>query len=398
VTVSLEIGPILRASVRQKSAFVVVVLQLASSYTVVACLLMAGTWMGRMGHAPLGFEQQDLIAVRSRTAHDPAAPSRGEGLRTAQLARLGAVPDVQGVARLWPALADADSTPSRFRTPGPDRSPTAGVMGWSAYASADIVRVLGLHVLQGTAAAAPGTVIITRSLREALFGQGPALQGMVSADDGPPAAVVGVVEDVQLREGYWPFARALAFRFLPPPDLRGEILLVRAAPGQQAAVLAAVTAALGPAGPAHALSVEALTAQSWPLTRTTDGIRTVLALVGLSVAAIALLGALAVASFVVAERRRTIGIRRAIGATRWDIFRYFLVESSIAAALGTGLGLCFTLALVGATRDSLPSASVSAGHLVVTAVFLWLIASVAAVVPARRAARLSPSLAAQRSR
>jgi putative ABC transport system permease protein len=396
---SLEIGPILRASVRHRSAFVVVVLQLAASFAVLACLLVAASWLGSLGHAPLGFDQQDLIAVESRGVHDSADPGQAERRRRVELAQLAALPEVVAVARLWPALADVDSMPSRLIPLVAGDAPQGkGVIAWTAYTSAGIAQVLNLSVVEGVAVGGPETVVITRGLRELLFGPGvSALGRRIGAHDGLPATVAGVVEDLQLREGFWPFARALMFRFTAPPDLRGERLLLRAVAGHRPSALTAVKAALTPSGPRHVSSVNPLTPSLWPLTRTTDGIRTVLLLLGLSVAAIALIGALAVTSFVVAERRRSIGIRRAVGATRWDIFRYFLVESTITSALGSGLGLGATYALVALTRASLPQALINMGHLAATAVLLWAIATLAALVPAHRAARLSPALAAQRT-
>src|SRR5690606_7984853 len=44
-------------------------------------------------------------------------------------------------------------------------------------------------------------------------------------------------------------------------------------------------------------------------------------------------------SFWVAQRRRQIGIRRAIGATRGDILRYFQTENFLIATIGIALGM-----------------------------------------------------------
>ena len=48
---------------------------------------------------------------------------------------------------------------------------------------------------------------------------------------------------------------------------------------------------------------------------------------GFLVIAVALAGSLALASFSVAERTRQIGVRRALGASRGEIVRYFLLEN-----------------------------------------------------------------------
>jgi putative ABC transport system permease protein len=54
----------------------------------------------------------------------------------------------------------------------------------------------------------------------------------------------------------------------------------------------------------------------------------------------------AVAAFLVGDRRRVVGLRRALGATRWDILRYLLLENLLATQIGNGLGLASTLLLL----------------------------------------------------
>ena len=66
---------------------------------------------------------------------------------------------------------------------------------------------------------------------------------------------------------------------------------------------------------------------------------------GFLVVAVALAGSLALASFSVAERTRQIGVRRALGASRGEIVRYFLLENLILTSFGLGLGLALAVGL-----------------------------------------------------
>src|SRR6185295_3073086 len=46
------------------------------------------------------------------------------------------------------------------------------------------------------------------------------------------------------------------------------------------------------------------------------------------------LGIVGITSFSVAERRRKIGTRRALGATKWEVVRHFLVENWVVTSIG----------------------------------------------------------------
>src|SRR6185436_5248244 len=75
---------------------------------------------------------------------------------------------------------------------------------------------------------------------------------------------------------------------------------------------------------------------------------------GFLVVAVALAGSLALASFSVAERSRQIGVRRALGASRSEIVRYFLFENLILTGFGLGLGLGLAVALNQVLRRIMP--------------------------------------------
>jgi putative ABC transport system permease protein len=113
------------------------------------------------------------------------------------------------------------------------------------------------------------------------------------------------------------------------------------------------------------------------------------ALVGL----IAQLGALAATSFLVARRTREIGIRRALGATKADIVGQFLVENAFTMLAGSLIGLGGTALLFGVMRRFFQDLTVDVGAIAVGVVLFWLATLAATLLPALRAARVSPSVA-----
>ena len=94
------------------------------------------------------------------------------------------------------------------------------------------------------------------------------------------------------------------------------------------------------------------------------------------------------------ERRRELGMLRAVGMTRRQVRRMVRHESVITALIGAALGVGVGLALAGlvtsAFSDQGLAFSVPVGSLVAFAIVAALAGVLAAVLPARRAARLDP--------
>jgi predicted permease len=115
------------------------------------------------------------------------------------------------------------------------------------------------------------------------------------------------------------------------------------------------------------------------------------AAVALLLAAIGIYGVLA---YQVSQRRREIGIRMALGAASASIFSLVLREGGVIVGLGAALGLAGAFLL----RQSLQSQLYETGAMdpaIVAAVaaVLILVALIACVLPARRAARTDPLIA-----
>lgn len=93
----------------------------------------------------------------------------------------------------------------------------------------------------------------------------------------------------------------------------------------------------------------------------------------------------------VAERTKEIGLRRAVGATRRDVFLQFLTESLVVTFLGMllGTGLGWGISTVLSKVSPMPVV-ISWEPFVLAIVFALLVGTFFGVQPARRAARLRP--------
>ena len=93
----------------------------------------------------------------------------------------------------------------------------------------------------------------------------------------------------------------------------------------------------------------------------------------------------------VTERTAEIGIRKALGATRGDILRQFLIESAALAVIGAGLGIAAGLAIAALIEAATPMpASVAPWSLVLAVVMGASVGIGAGLYPANRAAKMDP--------
>ena len=105
------------------------------------------------------------------------------------------------------------------------------------------------------------------------------------------------------------------------------------------------------------------------------------------------LGIAGLASFWVAQRRRTIGVRRALGATRGDILRYFLTENFLLASFGIVLGMAMAYGINLFLMQHYELPRLPAINFPVGAVLLWVVGQLAVLGPALHAAAVPPVVA-----
>jgi putative ABC transport system permease protein len=246
------------------------------------------------------------------------------------------------------------------------------------------------------APAAAREAVLTRCVAETLYGSlaTPVGRTLVS-DRTPPVRVRAVVEDVLMRVPFMPRPKCAVFFVGGEPVGHEARMLVRAAPGRRDAVVAGLAGAFGAESGRRWIEARALDARDSNHHRIGHGLATLLSFFGALVGMIALLGALAATSFLVAQRTRQIGIRRALGATKADIVGYFLVENVFTMALGSLIGLGGTALLYLLMQRFFPGLSARPGLLALAMLLFWLSTLAAMLWPAMRAARVPPSVASR---
>ena len=395
-----ELGPVVRGLRRRTGTFALVLLEVASGFTTLTALILAGTWYRQFNRVPVGFDHRPLIAVsvQGPAPEDPAPAAATAEARSQQtLSQLRAIPHVEAVAPVPAVMLDTrENYPIRLHaqtTSGPTIA-----TGWTFDSHPALAQVLRLRTREGrfpaetTNPQLTSAVVLTRCLRERLFPDGaPAIGRTVHAEDAAPARVVAVVENVVLGDPWNMQSNCQAIRFRSPATERDARFMVRAAPGQQERVLAAVRQVMGESSRARLVTIQPFDPADAHRARMARGLVLTLTVFGAIVAIIALVGTFTVSSFLVRDRIRTIAIRRALGGTPEHIVRFFLVENSVVVLGGIGLGLIVTWGLYLLMRGLYPGVQLGWRPLLFTGLLLWLDATIAAWLPARRAARANPA-------
>ncbi|UGB44882.1 ABC transporter permease [Frateuria edaphi] len=115
-----------------------------------------------------------------------------------------------------------------------------------------------------------------------------------------------------------------------------------------------------------------------------------LVLVCVVMLAVTAFGIVGLTSFWVAQRRRQIGIRRAVGARRSHILSYFRTENFLLSGAGVLLGMVLAFGINLYLMQHYEMDRMPWYYLPVGAIALWLLGQVAVFGPAHRAASVPP--------
>ena len=234
-------------------------------------------------------------------------------------------------------------------------------------------------------------VIVTQSLAERMWPGQPAL-GKVLYSKPLAYTVVGVVADV-LR----PFVnsqRAWYSTFFPlSPDSALSYYVVRSAPQDRDRVVREAQQALSDLDPVAVVKSHTFTDIRDQYFANMSSMAWMLVLVCVVMLAVTAFGIVGLTSFWVQQRRRQIGIRRAVGATRGHIMQYFQAENFLLSSAGIVLGIVLAFAINLYLMDHYEMTRMPWFYPPGGAIALWLLGQLAVLGPARRAAAVPPVVA-----
>jgi putative ABC transport system permease protein len=400
----MSLPPVLASLARHKLTTLLLVLQVSLTCAIVCNVAFMIVNRAAELRQASGVAEDELVLIESTDLDEHAQP---QVRHDTDLAALRAIPGVKAAVAVdaMPFNHYDWSNGIALVKDGPARATATAFNGTPGE-----LNTLGLHLVAGRDFLPDEYVsldsdhnwagidrvpvtIITRALADKLFpGQDPL--GKSIYPDEAPVRIVGVVDHLARPHTHGADDGEYVTLFPMLPDSNGVNYVVRTSPQDRERVLKQVSDVLGNLDSnrilQHPQTFSQLRAGYFHRSRTMIALLVAAALGLLAVTAIGIAG---LASFWVQQRKRSIGIRRAIGATRNDILRYFQAENFMIVTAGVTLGsvLAYSLNMLLMAHYEQPRLPVV--YLALGAVALWLLGQLAVIGPAMRAAAVPPVIA-----
>jgi putative ABC transport system permease protein len=408
----MELPIILKSLRRNKIGAMLIAVQMAVTLAILCNALFIIRGRVAASHRSSGVDEANLFAIKNQWVGDP------QDLEARLRSDLDAL-------RALPGAVDAYASNSYPLGNGGDgegigRNPDqveATLLTAMYYADEHAIPTLDLKLIAGrnfnpqevvdradsNQPLKPRAVIITRPLAEKLFPGESAIGKIVYISfDKLPVPVVGVIDRLQVpwhSVGDWGStffynSVLVPYRWAVPYSN----YIIRAKPGELAAVMRTAQKTLIDLNRQRVIAkVEPLTAARADSYKDDRGLSVILGTVSAALLLVTGFGIVGLTSYWVAQRRRQIGIRRALGASRRAIIRYFQAENLLIAAAGTIAGIGLAIAANLWMVSSLEMRRLDPVYAIVGALAVLGLGQLAVLWPALRAASIPPALATRSS-
>lgn len=408
----MEIRPILSALLRTKTAALLVALQVAITLAILANALYVVNLRYASSARPsgLGAEEQVFHVVARPVDKVTHAQAMAQQQRDVQALR--ALPGVTAAEWVSQMPMSRSGSTSSFSLERKQVRPS--ILLSTYFVPPGALDVLGLRLLEGRNLTADDMIefdaendslkakfanhiVLTKAAADSLWPGASAVGKTLyfgMGDDAWPMRVVGVVEALQSTQAQTGALGEYSALIPLHVDLAYPRLAVRAAPGQRDRVMAEAETATR----AASLTPRIVTVRSSEQDRT-QRYRNERAMAWMLVAVSALLllvtasGIVGMTMLRIAQRRKQIGVRRALGARRVDIVRYFVTENVLITTGGIAAGVVLAVLLNQLLVSQVELTKLPLSYVLGGALALWVLGILAVSGPAWRAAGIPPATA-----
>ncbi len=399
----MEFGPIWRALLRNKGSYVLIALQIAVTMAImvnaIAIMQERSTQMAR----PSGVDEDNVFVLGS-AAFDP------------DFDYVTATNEDLDLIRGLPGVEDAIATNSYPLRGGGwsmelQLEPGDGIDGTGTaiyFVDEHGINTFGTNLIDGKNFSPndinwndpedtvwPNSGIISKALGEELFPDetGSIVGKTVYINNNDPVKIIGVVDRLQAAWSGW---ERVEYSILVPQmrEYSETHYVVRTEPGYRDELMPQV----------EQLLAESNRGRLIRQVRTMEEVRNrsyngdaamikILTFIVTLLTAITGLGIVGLASFSVSRRTRQIGVRRALGATRPQILRHFMIENFIISGMGVIGGAILAIGLNVFMVEAFSITPLSWYVIPVAMLLLWAVGQIAVAGPAHRASLITPAIA-----
>jgi putative ABC transport system permease protein len=405
----MQFRPIISAMRRNKVGAILIAVQMAITLAILCNALFIVQQRLALSKRPSGADEANIVVLDNQwVGNPPDIIARQQG----DLAALRSLPGVQDAfaTNSVPLTNSGSSTGISLHPDQKSVTATAAMYFGDEHAIAG----LGLKLIAGrnfnsdevfdkvgyTDLKPPAALIITKGLADKLFPNANAVGQTVYEESlKGQMPVVGVVDRLQVpwvSAGGW--GNAFNDNSIIEPfrlEIPYPILYVlHTQPGQAAAVIQAAPKKLFDISRARVIGkTRAMTALRTEIYKNDKGLVVILGVVCAALLAVTAFGIVGLTSYWVAQRRRQIGIRRALGATRNAIIQYFQTENLLIAGAGAAIGVALALSLNLWMVNAFAMQRLNTSYALIGAIVVLLLGQVAVLWPALKAASIPPALA-----
>lgn len=402
----MDIGPIWRAMLKNKAGFVLIALQIAVTMTIMVNAVAIMQERAANAARPSGIDEANTFAL--------ASAYFGEYDREAMMVRIDEdLAIIRGVPGVRNAVA-SNSFPLRQGgwsmslqlEPGNQTEDSIGSAiyfvdehGVDTFAS-NLIDGQNFTPEQVTWQIEddntwPAYGIITETLGKELFPdeEGSYVGKSVYINEADAVNIVGVVERLQAPWEGW---TGVEQSMLTPQRRTSSFqrYIIRTEPGYRDELMPQIEELLANADKERLIRDVTTMDQVRKLAYLGDtAVVKILSFVVAMLTVITGLGIVGLASFNVSRRTRQIGIRRALGATKSAIVRYFMVENFIVSSIGLFVGGILSVALNIAMVEAFALEPLDWYVIPIAMIALWIVGQAAVAGPARKASNIPPAIA-----
>lgn len=402
---ALHIRPILSAMLRNKTGAVLMALQIAFTFAVVVNSSFIVTTRVEKMTRPTGLDEPNLFALGVQGFGEDFD---GHGMVQRDLDHIRSMPGVVDASPSNQIPLSGGGWGTGLRTEL-DRETEQRASGNVYESTPDTINTLGVELIAGRNFTPEDVIwrlpaddretastIVTAAMAEALFPDiepEDAVGRTVYWGNEGQMTIVGIIAQMH---GAWVSWDSLENSILVPSVGEGPNFryLIRTEPGQRDRVMREVEQALAELDRSRVVgtprSLEEYKSGSYEGDR---AMAIVMAVVMLLLIIITSLGIVGLAFFTVTQRFKQIGTRRALGARKVDIVKYFLAENWLVTSIGLALGAMLTVGVNIALVHAWDLPKLNWTYLPAGLVFIWALGQIASYLPAQRAARISPAVA-----